>query len=260
MYAAETKFREKEIERKDYLDAKTYIFDGLADTALRQGKLQKAEKLYKETMKAYLQNGKEKTSNAMVELTIKLGSIYAMLNRDEEAKLGYKEAIKIQDEKIKKCPESDPDTYALLGLALESYARYLTVHKELEEAEPLFVRSESIAMKVLGKEHPQRIIILNDIAAVQIVRGNLKDAEKTLTEAVAVGTIANVRELPALYSNLGAICLRSSRLNDAEMNCGIALKKAKENKDDYAEKQAQFCLKKVLEERNKGVTSTEQTD
>jgi Flp pilus assembly protein TadD len=38
-------------------------------------------------------------------------------------------------------------------------------------------------MKVLGKEHPQRIIILNDIAAVQIVRGNLKDAEKTLTEA-----------------------------------------------------------------------------
>ena len=255
LYFAENKFRDKEIERKDYLNAKTYIFDGLADIALRQQKFDKAEKLYKETMKTYLQNGKDKNSNAMVELTIKLGTVYAIMKRDREARLGYQEAVKIQDEKVKNDPECSQDTYALLGLALESYGRFLLAHREIEAAEPLFKRSESIATKLLGKEHPQRINILNDIAACQILNGNLKDAEETLSDAVAVGTIGNVPELPALYSNLGALYLRISKLDDAEKNCGLALEKAKENKDKYAQGQAQFCLKKILEEREKETSS-----
>ncbi|CAC5377237.1 TTC19 [Mytilus coruscus] len=257
LYNIEDKFKKKEMEREEYFNAKVTIYDDLANMALSQRHFSKAENIYKETMKACLQKGMEKTSNAVVEITIKLGSLYAMTKKDEMAEMGYQEAVKVMELKVKENSEIDNNTYALLGLALESYGRFLMFHKQLAKAEPLFVRSESIARRVLGEEHPQRIVLLNDIAAVQIMRNNLEDAESTLFQAVEVGTALNVPELPALYSNLGAIYLRTSKLNEAEKNCGIALKKAKENKNKHAQGQAEFCLQKILEERKKGVQSVE---
>lgn len=252
---ADDKFREQKMERKEYLKAKLTIYDGMANLAFVQQQFSKAENLYKETMKALLQTGREKTDNAMVELTIKLGTIYAIQQKDELAQMGYQDAVNVMEEKINKEPESDPNTYALLGLALESYGRYLMVHRKYAAAEPFIVRAESIATKVLGKDHPQRIVLLNDIATIQIMRENLKDAETTLNQAVEIGTKANVSELPALHSNLGAIYLRTSKLDEAEKNCSIALDKAKEMKNKYAQGQAEFCLKKILEEKKKGVLS-----
>ncbi|XP_076092186.1 tetratricopeptide repeat protein 19, mitochondrial-like [Mytilus galloprovincialis] len=257
LYDIENKFKSKEMEREEYFNAKVTVYDDLANIALNQRQFSKAEVLYKETMKACLQKGMEKTSNAFVEITIKLGSLYAMTKKDEMAEMGYREAVKIMELKVKENPETDDNTYALLGLALESYGRFLMYHKELAEAQPLLVRSESIARRVLGEEHPQRIVLLNDIATVQIMQNNLKEAESTLFQAVEVGTASNVPELPALYSNLGAIYLRTSKLNDAEKNCGIALKKAKENKNKHAQGQAEYCLQRILEERKKGVQSAE---
>lgn len=253
---ADDKLREQKMERSEYLKAKLTIYDDMANLAFVQQQFSKAENLYKETMKALLQSGREKTDNAMVELTIKLGTIYAIQKKDELAKLGYQEALSIMEEKVKKDPDSDDNTYALLGMALDSYGRYLMVHKQYAVAEPYIVRAESIATKVLGQDHPQRIVLLNDIATIQIMRENLKDAEVTLNKAVEIGTKANVPELPALHSNLGAVYLRSSKLDEAEKNCSIALSKAKELKNKYAQGQAEFCLKKILGERMKGVVSS----
>ena len=90
----------KKISFKTYIFAKTNIYDSLADMALARGELEKAEGLYKETMKGCLQQGLAEDDNAIIELSIKVASIYAMLDRKTEAEQGLLFCIRAQDAKM----------------------------------------------------------------------------------------------------------------------------------------------------------------
>ena len=90
----------KKITFKTYIFAKTNIYDSLADMALGMGQLEKAERLYKETMKGCLQQGLPQDDNAIIELSIKVASIYAMMDKRPEAEQGLLYCIKAQDAKL----------------------------------------------------------------------------------------------------------------------------------------------------------------
>ncbi|XP_060063026.1 tetratricopeptide repeat protein 19, mitochondrial-like [Ylistrum balloti] len=247
---ANKKFKADKLSKKLSIQARTYIFDAMADMALSQGKFDKAEVLYKDTLKGYLETGGDRKDNAVMELTLKLSSLYAMIKKDHEARLGLTTVIECQEEKIKANPKSDIDTYGLLGIALQTYGRFLLHHNELEKAETVFCRCEEICSHAVGENSSQMLRVLNDLAAVQIVQSNYTKAEVTLQKALVISqNMESCDAVHAIYSNLGAISLKLSQLDLAETRCSTALKLAREAGDEFAQKQAYHCLRKVKEAR-----------
>ncbi|XP_021340028.1 tetratricopeptide repeat protein 19, mitochondrial-like [Mizuhopecten yessoensis] len=247
---ANKKFNNEKISKKFSIQARTYIFDGMADMALSRGQFDKAELLYKDTLKGYLETGGGQKDNAMMELTLKLSSLYAMTKKDHEARLGFTTVIDCQEEKVKANPDSDIDTYGLLGIALQTYGRFLLHHDELEKAETVLCRCEEICTHAVGENSAQMLKVLNDIAAAQIIQANYAKAEVTLQKALVISQkTESCDAVYAIYSNLGAISLKLAQLDIAESRCTTALKLARDAKDEFAQKQAKHCLLKVKEAR-----------
>ncbi|XP_041369330.1 tetratricopeptide repeat protein 19, mitochondrial-like [Gigantopelta aegis] len=236
--------KENKIDESEYLHAKSNIYDSMADMALSRGHFSDAEVLYKETMKCCLQMGKSQDDNALIEMSVKLASIYAMMKRDKEAVQGFKFCIDAQEKKVKENADSSEDTVALLGLALESYGRYLMYNKKLEEAQPLFERALQIAKKTLGEDHVQTLILRNDLATLDILNKNYVQAESNLREAIKIGERVDSPETPVLYINLGAIFLRKADSDNAHNVCSHALVVAKKIGNIMAISQAKRCLEK----------------
>lgn len=244
------KYRKEKISAKLNVQAKTYIYDGLADLALIQGRLGNAEELYKEALRGYLESGGGTLDNPVMDLTIKISSLYAIMKKDHEARVGLQSVIESQEKKVRDDPETDVDTYGLLGVALQTYGRFLIQHNELEKAESAFCRCEQVAAHAVGENSAQRLKVLNDLASVQILRTNYEKAEVTLQKALDIGTVIESPEMCALYSNLGAIALRLSNFDLAETRCKSALDLARKAKDEVGQKHAKFCLQKVKEARS----------
>ncbi|KAL5012202.1 hypothetical protein ScPMuIL_010753 [Solemya velum] len=251
LQTAEIRLKKKQMSDQDYLFAKTHIFDRMADLALSQGQLENSEKLFKETMKGCLQTGSTKTDNDIIEISVKLASIYALLKRDSEAEQGFEFCIETQKSKVSKDSEPDNDTLGLLGLALESYGRYLLLHRKYDQAQPMLEEAVEIAKKLWGEEHNQVLILLNDLATVQIFKKNYTSAEKTLKEAIVIGDKMQSKELPALYSNLGAVYLRQNLMDNARQACQTAKVKATHDKNKFSVSQADQCLQKIQSVLNK---------
>lgn len=295
---ADELLKQKKIDMKTYIYARTNIFDSLADMALGLGQLEKAEGLYKETMKGCLQQGLPQDDNSIIELSIKLSSIYAMMDRQKEAEEGLLYCINAQDAKLTRksevadalpLPDSlkdvvtdteatqaaftntsnnadvsnnaaiaklDPaemskDTEALLGMALETYGRFLLGHRRLSESVPIFERALTSAAKVLGTEHEQYLVLMNDLATAHILLRQYDQATQILDSAIASGQKVKSGHLPVLYCNLGAVFLRRSRLAEAEAACQKGKELSSESKHKAGLSMAQKCLEKIHEVRKK---------
>lgn len=289
----------RKINQKTYIYAKTNIYDSLADIALGQGDLEKAERLYKETMKGCFQQGLAREDNAIIELSIKMASIYAMQDRAAEAEQGLKFCILTQDAKLAAVAAAAPsasvsassasiaqssvshgksqdvktelspreaatgpgqtedgdglqqDTEALLGLALETYGRFLMGQRRLAEAVPVLERACSTAERVLGTNRGQYLVLLNDLATAHILLKHYDVATGLLNRGIQLATPSNAPELPVLYCNLGAAFLRTSKVDDAETACNKARDLAIKGHHSLALKMSQNCLEKIGQVRSK---------
>lgn len=157
----QTIFEADECDEHYYLEAVTFIYDNLANLAMQTGQFVSADALFKETMKGCLQLGMEKTDNAIVEISIKLATIYAMLKRHDEAKEGFKFCIETQEAKVKENPDADDDSLGLLGIASETYGRFMLLKKDFCEAEKHIARATEIGKKILPPGHPQVMSIIS---------------------------------------------------------------------------------------------------
>ena len=238
--------QEKEIDDDDHLQARTYIFDCLANLAFSQREFNKAEKLYKETIKGCIQAGMQHTGNVIIEISLKLANIYAIQNRPDEAVSGFEFCINAQKQKNESSEEEfDKDTEALLGMSLDSYGRYLLHLGNYDKAEEMLKDSYQIALKCLGENHRQTLVIMINLAVAKIFKKDYSMAEGLLVKAIEVGTEIDAEELPALYCNLGAIYLARQQMAEAHDACIKAMEMAKKYKDNFAVKKAKICLDKV---------------
>lgn len=67
--------------------------------------------------------GKKEDDDAILEVSIKLASMYAQQSRDEEAETGFKFCLDAMRKKVKESGgvlESDTNSLALLGLSCQS--------------------------------------------------------------------------------------------------------------------------------------------
>ncbi|CAG5136071.1 unnamed protein product [Candidula unifasciata] len=260
--------KSQQITEEKFLTARTLFYDGLADIAMQTGQIDTAEILYKETMKGCLMQGMEYNHNAMVEMGLKLATIYAMRGQKMEAEEGYKFCLNAQipklatTEKLLKAndaksvkqnselvlrlemEETEKDTAALLGMALSSYGRFLLYEKRYTEALPLFEKAKFYAEHTLGTNTDQYLVVLNDIATLYIVTKNLDKAEEVLKEGINLSEKHKLVEKAMLFCNLGAVYLRKGDVSSAIKQCQLGMESAKEFDHKMAFKMAEACLKK----------------
>ncbi|NXF11966.1 TTC19 protein, partial [Smithornis capensis] len=107
-----------------------YTYSTMANVALMQGQLDNAEKLYKATMSYMLAGDTKEDDNAILEMSLKLASIYAAQKQDKLAVAGYQFCILTLEEKVAKQKDLPEDvlpaeekanTRLLLGMSLDSY-------------------------------------------------------------------------------------------------------------------------------------------
>uniref|UniRef100_A0A8C3I6N5 Tetratricopeptide repeat protein 19, mitochondrial n=1 Tax=Chrysemys picta bellii TaxID=8478 RepID=A0A8C3I6N5_CHRPI len=180
--------------------------------------------------------------NAIIEMSLKLASIYAAQNQHKLALAGYEFCILTLDEKIAKYKDLPEDvlpaeeranTYLLLGLCLDSYGRYLLANKQLPGAQRMYERALQISKEVQGDTHPQTVVLMNDLATVLDAQGLYEEAYTHVKRASELAKQTEHPEEHMVLNNLAGILMHKEDFLQAKEVYRKALKQA-ELKGDTA--------------------------
>ncbi|KAM5180238.1 tetratricopeptide repeat protein 19, mitochondrial [Mantella aurantiaca] len=238
-----------------------YTYDLMANVALLRGQYDNAEKLFKTTMVYMLDSGTKQDDNSFLEISLKLASIYAAQSQRDLAVAGYQFCILSLDERIKKekdlsqealTAEEKSNTRLLLGLCLDSYARYLVSQSQLLHAQTMYERALQICKEEQGDLHPQTITLLNDLATVMEAQGRYDEAYTYVSQALHLAEKAEHPDHHVLLSNMATILMHqgeNENMADAERIFRQALIKAEEKKDAVSVQYIQEGLSKLTERK-----------
>ncbi|XP_032175650.1 tetratricopeptide repeat protein 19, mitochondrial isoform X1 [Mustela erminea] len=258
--------------QSDNKKAITYTYDLMANLAFIRGQLENAEKLFKATMSYLLGGGMQQEDNAIIEISLKLASIYAAQNRQEFALAGYEFCISTLEEKIEREKELAEDvlsalavndttihkvtlaknlqitcdsflildvqekasTHLLLGMCLDTYARYLLFSKQPSQAQRMYEKALQISEEMLGERHPQTIVLMSDLATTLDAQGRFDEACAYVQRASDLARQIEHPELHMLLSNLAAILMHRERYAQAREIYQEALKQAELKRDEVS--------------------------
>ncbi|KAM8956228.1 tetratricopeptide repeat protein 19, mitochondrial [Lycaon pictus] len=229
--------------QSDNRKAITYTYDLMANLAFIRGQLENAEKLFKATMSYLLGGGMQQEDNAIIEISLKLASIYAAQNRQEFALAGYEFCISTLEEKIEREKELAEDilsveekasTHLLLGMCLDTYARYLLFSKQPSQAQRMYEKALQISEEMLGERHPQTIVLMSDLATTLDAQGRFDEACVYVQKASDLARQIEHPELHMLLSNLAAILMHRERYAQAKEIYQEALKQAELKRDEVS--------------------------
>ncbi|XP_040309042.1 tetratricopeptide repeat protein 19, mitochondrial isoform X1 [Herpailurus yagouaroundi] len=215
----------------------------MANLAFIRGQLENAEKLFKATMSYLLGGGMQQEDNAIIEISLKLASIYAAQNRQEFALAGYEFCISTLEEKIEREKELAEDilsveekanTHLLLGMCLDTYARYLLFSKQPAQAQRMYEKALQISEEILGERHPQTIVLMSDLATTLDAQGRFDEACVYVQKASDLARQIEHPELHMLLSNLAAILMHRERYAQAKEIYQEALKQAELKRDEVS--------------------------
>ncbi|EDM04701.1 rCG35424, isoform CRA_a [Rattus norvegicus] len=226
----------------DNKKAITYTYDLMANLAFIRGQLENAEQLFKATMSYLLGGGMKQEDNAIVEISLKLANIYAAQNKQEFALAGYEFCISTLEGKIEREKELAEDimseeranTYLLLGMCLDSCARYLLFSKQLSQAQRMYEKALQICQEIQGERHPQTIVLMSDLATALDAQGHFDDAYIYMQRASDLAREINHPELHMVLSNLAAILIHRERYTQAKEIYQEALKQAELKRDEFS--------------------------
>ncbi|KAJ8336903.1 hypothetical protein SKAU_G00381230 [Synaphobranchus kaupii] len=231
-----------------------YTYSLMANLAFVQGQLTNAEKLFKAAMSFLLSGGTPQDDNAVIEMSLKLATIYATQKRHELADHGFRfclESLEAKIEKQKELPADDlpdeerKDTKLLLGLCLDSRARYRTAMHRLEQAQGDYQRALQICREEQGEAHPQTLVLMNDLATVLDMQGHHQEALGQVKRAVELGQEAGHPDQHVLLGNMAGILLHQGNLEESARLYQEALAMAQANGDGEAVEQIQEGLKEL---------------
>lgn len=258
-------YKEEKITKQQFENHRVFIFDQLANLNLEIGNLKEAEALFIETMKMALNLGMPTNHNAMIEMMLKVATIHLYTGRMETGVIGLRDVIAEQEKKLADPPpkpetegEEDPEeeekrrveeenTKVLLGKAYRHYAKYYMQLQLFKNAKEMTMKALEMAKATLGLEHDQTFVIMNDLAIQHIMLKEYDLAEKTLKEGLKLGKKADSIMQAALYTNLGLLYMRMSKLAEAETACKKGLWIAERGDDKYLIRPCQACLEELAQ-------------
>ncbi|XP_072324645.1 tetratricopeptide repeat protein 19, mitochondrial isoform X1 [Scyliorhinus torazame] len=217
-----------------------YTYIQMANLAFLRGDLLNAEKLFKAAMSQMLGSGTRQDDNAVIEMSLKLCSIYASTEQHGFAVEGYKWCIETLEEKIqsqKDLPEESlsahekDNTRLLLGMSLDSCARYMISRKQLELAESLYEKALAISRQVQGETHPQTVVLMNDLATVLDMKGHHERAYDYVRRASDLARETSHPDEYVILNNLARVLMHKGRYSEAKLVYEEALKQAESKAD-----------------------------
>ncbi|KAJ7308792.1 hypothetical protein JRQ81_008058 [Phrynocephalus forsythii] len=241
----------------DNKDAIIYTYDTMANLAFMRGEMEKAEKLFKAAMSFLLAGGMKEDHNAIIAMSLKLTSIYAAWNQHDQAQAGYQFCIQTLEEKIGKQkelpadvqPEDEKaDTRLLLGMTLDSYARYLLANGQAATAQKMYERALQIATEVQGETHPQSVVLLSDLATALDAQGLYEEAYARGARASDLARQTDHPEAHIVLNNLAGILVHQEDYARAREVYKEALEKAEKTGDLFSIRHIQ---KEMAEMRKK---------
>lgn len=229
-----------------------------------------AEKLFKAAMSFMLAGGTPQDDNAVIEMSLKLATIYAEQNKAELAEHGFRfcmESLEVKLEKHKELLGEKPteeqealrkETRLLLGLCLDSRARYRASTLHLKQAGQDYQDALNICCQEQGETHPQTIVLMSDLATILDLQGHHDDALALVRRAVELSRSAGHPDLHVLLGNMAGILLHTGRLDDSLRFYQEALGLARQAGDQEAVDRIQEGLKEVKERRSQETKEEEE--
>ncbi|XP_064379285.1 tetratricopeptide repeat protein 19, mitochondrial isoform X6 [Dromaius novaehollandiae] len=217
-----------------------------------------AEKLYKATMSYMLAGDTKEDDNAILEMSLKLASIYAAQKQHKLALAGYEFCILTLEEKIAKQKDLPEDvlpaeekanTRLLLGMSLDGYARYLLSLNQFPVAQKMYEKALQISSDVQGETHPQTVVLLNDLATVLDAQGHYDEAYSHVRRAAELAKETQHPEEHMVLSNLAAILMHKEDFLQAKQVYKEALKQAEQKGDTASVQHIQEELAELAKRR-----------
>ncbi|XP_051555943.1 tetratricopeptide repeat protein 19, mitochondrial isoform X2 [Myxocyprinus asiaticus] len=231
----------------------------LEDELILLLKKAKAEKLFKAAMSFMLSGGTPQDDNAVIEMSLKLASIYASQNKNELAEHGFQfctESLETKIEKDKDLPpeslsdEKRKDTRLLLGLSLDARARYLAANRRFTGACRDYRNALQICLEEQGETHPQTLVLMSDLATVLDLQGKHDEALAHLKRAVELGRAAGHPDQHVLLGNMAGILMHKGEFEESGKLYQEALALAQAAGDGEAVEQLQEGLKELANRKD----------
>uniref|UniRef100_A0A8D3DL18 Tetratricopeptide repeat domain 19 n=1 Tax=Scophthalmus maximus TaxID=52904 RepID=A0A8D3DL18_SCOMX len=211
-----------------------------------------AEKLFKAAMSFMLSGGTPLDDNAVIEMSLKLATIYAEQNKAELAEHGFRfctESLEAKLQKQKDLTEEEKETRLLLGLCLDSRARYRASTSHLNQARQDYESALNICRQEQGETHPQTLVLMSDLATILDLQGCHDDALALVQQAVDLSRSAGHPDQHVLLGNMAGVLLHKGQLQDSVRFYQEALVLARQAGDKEAVDKIQEGLKEVKERR-----------
>lgn len=210
------------------------------------GEYEKAEKLFIDLMKRMIANDMSPTAPAILELSLKLASIYAKNPATyEKAFKGFKFVIgslmqRLDDVlsnlghiDIQELSEEKRDELALLGWSYDWFAKHLLNSNDYTGAADMLQRAMEISSKVLGELHDQTLILSNDIGTTMAMNNAPEEGRMFIKKAVQGAIQSQSNELASFYVNLGLVNLKLRKLHEAKRYCEYSMELASKNREHH---------------------------
>ncbi|KAL0966859.1 hypothetical protein UPYG_G00301060 [Umbra pygmaea] len=235
-----------------------YTYSLMANLAYVQGQLDNAEKLFKAAMSYMLSGGTPQDDNGVIEMSLKLATIYAGQNKTELADTGFQfctDCLESKLETFKELPAEEQseelrkETRLLLGLTLDSHARYMTATHHLSQAVLDYKRALLICQEEQGETHPQSLVLLSDLATILDLQGRHDEALPMVRQAVELSRQAGHPDQHVLLGNMAGVLLHNGLFEESVKLFKEALALAQSVGDEEAIEQILEGLKEVGERR-----------
>uniref|UniRef100_A0AAZ3Q9C1 MalT-like TPR region domain-containing protein n=2 Tax=Oncorhynchus tshawytscha TaxID=74940 RepID=A0AAZ3Q9C1_ONCTS len=243
-----------------------YTYSLMANLAYVQGELDNAEKLFKAAMSFMLSGGTPEDDNGVIEMSLKLATIYAGQNKNDLAETGFQfctESLEAKLEKFKELPTEEQseelrmETRLLLGLTLDSHARYMAATHRLSRAALDYKRALLICQEEQGETHPQSLVLLSDLATILDLQGRHDEALPLVKQAVELSREAGHPDQHVLLGNMAGVLLHNGLFEESVNLYKEALALAQSAGDEEAVEQIREGLKEVGNRRKAKKAETE---
>ncbi|XP_064799224.1 tetratricopeptide repeat protein 19, mitochondrial-like isoform X2 [Oncorhynchus masou masou] len=243
-----------------------YTYSLMANLAYVQGELDNAEKLFKAAMSFMLSGGTPEDDNGVIEMSLKLATIYAGQNKNDLAETGFQfctESLEAKLEKFKELPAEEQseelrmETRLLLGLTLDSHARYMAATHHLSRAALDYKRALLICQEEQGETHPQSLVLLSDLATILDLQGRHDEALPLVKQAVELSREAGHPDQHVLLGNMAGVLLHNGLFEESVKLYKEALALAQSAGDEEAVEQIREGLKEVGNRRKAKKAETE---
>lgn len=236
-----------EQEKKDKIKTQKYlryVLDQLANLSFQLQKWSEAEHYFRLLLRDLLSSDIPKDDDGVVEVSLKLSIACAHQDKHDLAIQGFQWSTDTVQKKVSESPDATENSKALLGVCLEGWGTYLLSQDKPAEAAKLLDRALKVSKEVLGEDHEQTTVILNNLAKAYAESGKYELAEEMAREAVRIAEQTQNTHLSRFMANLGTIL----NLEGNVLKAKEALKKALKLADDVKDEETKEMINNSLTE------------